>query len=82
MKPAAFQRNALWVICGTRWIHYFYELEGISGSGRWYRGIISEDTAATMTPEKATAWLEQLDQYMYGGSYFTTDGAYGKGTIS
>jgi hypothetical protein len=68
--------------CGTKWINYFYEVEGFSGSGRWYRGIIGEEAAATISASTAATWLEQLDQYMYGGSYFDSEGAYGRGRIS
>jgi hypothetical protein len=69
--------------CGTRWIHYFYEIEGISNSGRWYRGMIGEKgDAADITPGIAVRWLEQLEQYVYGGSYFNTEGAWGKGKIT
>jgi len=68
--------------CGTKWINYFYEVEGFSKSGRWYRGIIGEEAAATISASNAAAWLEQLDQYMYGGSYFGTEGAYGSGQLT
>ncbi|MGA0606575.1 hypothetical protein ACO2Q0_11285 [Phenylobacterium sp. VNQ135] len=60
--------------CGRLWLRYEYE--AFSRSGRWARGRISDDEAATVTPETAIAYLNGLSWYLYGGSYF--DGVGGR----
>jgi hypothetical protein len=67
--------------CRIKWLHYFYENEAFSKSGRWYRGLISEQEIAKLLPEKAVSHLENLKWYIYGGSYFETTGKYGSGKI-
>lgn len=67
--------------CGSVWLSYFVEYESRTASGRSYRGIIKEQDRATMTPESAVAYLEQLDWYIYGGSYFSSTGKVGKGKL-
>jgi hypothetical protein len=62
--------------CGRQWLHYLVEYEAISRSGRWARGLISDDAAHTITPEAAVPYLHGLDWYLYGGSYF--DGITGR----
>lgn len=54
--------------CGRRWLGYAWEVEGISRSGRWYRGLTRADVEITV--ENAAATLESLDWYWAGGSYF------------
>jgi hypothetical protein len=56
--------------CGRAWLHYFWELEAFSGSGRWYRGPLSDAQARAVTAETAAATLEALPWYLAGGSYF------------
>lgn len=68
--------------CGRHWLRYFLEYEAFSKSGRWYRGLISEDVAHTVTPSSAVAILENLDWYFYGGSYFDTAGKKGSGPLA
>ena len=67
--------------CGRKWLHYQIEYEAFSGSGRWYRGLISDDLLKTVTPESAVVILEGLDWHFYGGSYFKTQGRKGSGQI-
>ena len=50
------------------------EYEAFTASGRWFRGILSEKDALTITPENAIAYLESLPWYFAGGSYFQSTG--------
>lgn len=61
--------------CGQRWLRYFFELEAISGSGRWYRGLVSEEEAEGLTPTTAVEILCRRPWHFYGGSHFRTTGA-------
>ena len=56
--------------CAQQWIRYHYENEGLSGSGRWYLGAISDLQANTMHVNQAKAILEGLEWYWVGGSYY------------
>lgn len=56
--------------CNRLWLHYRVEYEAFVGSGRWARGLIPDDVAAAMTPERAVDYLHGLDWYLYGGSFF------------
>lgn len=56
--------------CGRCWLHYFFEFEHLSRSGRWYRGLLCPEQAAAVTAANAAAILENLDWYFAGGSYF------------
>ncbi|MBD2701367.1 hypothetical protein IC229_12010 [Spirosoma sp. BT702] len=66
--------------CGTAWITYQVESEAFERSGRWFRGIL---TAAKqeIRPEDVVTYLEQLDWYIYGGSYFGSSGTYDHGKV-
>jgi hypothetical protein len=66
-------------LCNRKWLRYFVEYESFSKSGRWYLGIISDEDLLEMTPENSIAYIENLDWYFYGGSYFSSVGAIGKG---
>jgi hypothetical protein len=67
--------------CQTQWLHYFLEYEAFPRSGRWFRGPVTEGALAQLTPDKAVAYLEQLDWYLLGGSYFESTGMYGSGKV-
>jgi hypothetical protein len=67
--------------CAQKWLHYFFEIEGQTGSGRWYRGAISNESAEAMTAEHAAGFLEGLESYFVGGSYFGSLGTKGSGSI-
>lgn len=56
--------------CGRYWLHYFYENEGISRSGRFYCGIIPAEIVESVSPSNAIGILESLDWYFCGGSYY------------
>jgi hypothetical protein len=68
--------------CGRHWLHYLVEYEGISRSGRWYRGLISEEVARTVRPEIALEVLQDLAWRFAGGSYFASAGFKTTGAIS
>lgn len=56
--------------CGNKWLHYFVEYEAFSKSGRWYRGVITDEVSKSVTPQNSVAILEGLDWWVRGGSYF------------
>ncbi len=60
--------------CGRHWLRYLVEYEGISRSGRWYRGLISEEVARTVRPEIAPEALQGLAWRFAGGSYSASTG--------
>ena len=64
--------------CGRYWLRYFVEYEAFTGSGRWYMGLISPETARSLRPEAAVEYLNSLEWTFYGGSYF--DGKKGRWT--
>ena len=67
--------------CNRKWLRYFVEYEEFSKSGRWYRGLISEEVASTVTPQSAVEVLGNLDWHFSGGSYFETTGRRSSGPI-
>lgn len=67
--------------CGRKWLHYAVEYEAFSQSGRWYRGVVSEEQAESVTPESAVAILESLDWHLYGGCFFGHAGKRGNGRV-
>ncbi|MFL5539828.1 MAG: hypothetical protein ACJ8J0_12585 [Longimicrobiaceae bacterium] len=60
--------------CGRPWLRYHYEIEAFTGSGRWYRGLVTPEQAARATPHNALEILASLPWHLYGGSYFETTG--------
>jgi hypothetical protein len=62
--------------CGRQWLRYFHENAAFSKSGQWYLGTIDQARAEKLAPEEAKPFLESLDWYYFGGSYF--DGQTGK----
>lgn len=67
--------------CGNHWLHYFVEYEAFAKSGRWFKGVISENEIESITPKNSITFLESLEWYFYGGSYFDSTGKIGKGEI-
>ena len=65
--------------CNRLWLRYFMEEEWHSKSGRWFRGMISEEEAKNIQPETALGLLEKMDFVIYGGSYFDSTGMKGNG---
>jgi hypothetical protein len=56
--------------CHCFWLHYYFVYEHLSRSGRWYRGELTPEIAAIITPQNAAAILEDLAYYFGGGSYY------------
>ena len=56
--------------CARIWLHYHYENEAFSESGRWYRGLISQKTLDVLTAENALEILSKLDWHYCGGSWY------------
>lgn len=56
--------------CGCYWLQYLIEYEYLSRAGRWFRGAITPQVAASVGPETAKKILEGLDWYYRGGSAF------------
>jgi hypothetical protein len=56
--------------CGRRWLHYLMEYEYLSRSGRWFRGVVTPEVAASVKPDDAKRIIEGLDYYFRGGSAF------------
>lgn len=56
--------------CGRYWLHYLVEYEYLTAAGRWFRGILSPEAAASMKAASAKKTLETLDWYFRGGSAF------------
>ncbi|GAA4166641.1 hypothetical protein GCM10022217_40770 [Chryseobacterium ginsenosidimutans] len=69
-------------LCQRIWIHYFVEFESFPKSGRWYKGIVSKKDRSQITPENAVEFLENLEWYVYGGSYFESTGTFGQGKMN
>lgn len=60
--------------CHRKWLRCFTEQEAFSRSGRWYRGLISDEVAKTINTENAVKTLENLEWHFIGGSYFESSG--------
>lgn len=56
--------------CGRSWLHYLMEYEYLSRSGRWFRGVVGSEVAASVKPSEAKVILEGLEWYFRGGSAF------------
>jgi hypothetical protein len=56
--------------CGRYWLEYHVEYEYLTAAGRWFRGLITSETAAAARAESAKQILEGLDWYFRGGSAF------------
>ncbi|SIQ71654.1 hypothetical protein SAMN05880574_12216 [Chryseobacterium sp. RU37D] len=69
-------------LCQRIWINYLVEYEHYSRSGRWYRGIVSKKERPEITPKNAIEFLENLEWYLYGGSYFNSTGIFGQGKLN
>lgn len=67
--------------CSRVWLHYLVEYEAFSKSGRWFSGLLRDETVNSVTPETAVSILEELPWHVYGGSYFNTSGRRGTGLV-
>lgn len=61
--------------CGRRWLRYFVEYESQTGSGRWFRGLITAAAAHDVSARDAVRIMGELPWLFYGGSFFNTAGA-------
>lgn len=68
-------------ICGTLWIKYAFEIEGISRSGQWYRTTITPEETERITTTTALEFIEKSENYFCGGSYFDSHISLGSGKI-
>ena len=58
--------------CGRHWLFYRVEHEAFTGSGRWFRAVVSPEVAEAVTPRTAAVELARSHYRIYGGSYFDT----------
>ena len=56
--------------CGRYWLRYLMEYEYLSRAGRWFRGLVTPEIAASADAESAKSILESLEWYFCGGSAF------------
>lgn len=56
--------------CGRYWLEYCVEYEHLTAAGRWFRGMITPEVAASTAAVSAKSILEGLDGYFRGGSAF------------
>jgi hypothetical protein len=68
-------------LCGSEWLHYLVQYEAFTASGRWYRGLVSQEILKTVIPETAVEILERLPWHFFGGSYFKSTGQKGVSQI-
>lgn len=61
--------------CGRIWLHYHYEIEAFSRSGRWYRAVVTEAEADAVTLISALGLIGSKPWHLYGGSYYESSGA-------
>lgn len=69
-------------LCQRIWVHYFVEFENDSNSVRWYKGIVAKKDLSGITPENAVEHLENLEWYVYGGSFFENVVTFGEGKVN
>jgi hypothetical protein len=65
--------------CGRIWLFYRVEYESFTASGRWFRAVVSKETAEKVTPETAADTIARSDYRILGGSYFDTPGRIERG---
>lgn len=46
------------------------------------QGIVSKKDRPQISPENAVEFLENLDWYVYGGSFFESTGTFGQGKLN
>lgn len=62
--------------CGQIWLESTYEIEGVSKSGRWFRGALSPALVESVTAADASRVLSVLPSYFVGGSHFGEAGMF------
>ncbi|MXS71834.1 hypothetical protein GSF70_11465 [Flavobacteriaceae bacterium W22] len=69
-------------LCQRIWLKYEIESPDNLKYSRWYKGIIAKKEVAVMKPENAVEYLENLDWYICGGSYFGNKEVFKQGNLS
>lgn len=69
-------------LCQRIWIKYAVEVENSPQSERWFKGIVAKKDLSQITPDNAIEHLENLDWYLYGGSFFENKEAFGQGKVN
>lgn len=67
--------------CGRYWLRYTLVDEANGAWGKWYRGLIAQEAASDLTPERARELLASMKWHFYGGSYYRTAGEYSSGPV-
>ncbi|MBW8522497.1 hypothetical protein K0U91_13390 [Chryseobacterium chendengshani] len=67
-------------LCQRIWIIYLVNSK-LPQSEKWFRGIVAKKDLSSIIPENAVQHLENLEWYLYGGSYFESEGTFGEGKI-
>lgn len=68
-------------LCQRIWIIYSIKSD-LTKTEKWFKGIVAKKDLSSITPENAVQYLENLDWYLYGGSYFENNETFGQGKIS
>ena len=69
-------------LCGRVWLYYEVEYAAFTNSGRWFRGVVGEESINAVTPENATQILAGMEWYIRGGCWFDSGGEVGTGAPS
>lgn len=69
-------------LCQRIWINYAVESENSPELSRWFKGIIAKKEVAEMKPEQAVEYLEKLQWYICGGSFFGNKEVFGEGKLN
>jgi hypothetical protein len=69
---ARFAEVSVWRCrsCNQAWLHYFFEYETHTGSGRWYMVVLSAEEADSVTAENAVGVLLGKPWHIRGGRHF------------
>ncbi|MCE9559811.1 MAG: hypothetical protein K8R88_12775 [Armatimonadetes bacterium] len=57
--------------CGQLWLHYSYEDESVTASGRWYECWLTPFEGSSLNVDSALDILKSKPWHYYGGSYFS-----------
>jgi hypothetical protein len=60
--------------CGPKWIMYFFEHPLIGHSGTWHRWLITDEMASFVRADNAITFIEGLEWYFRGGSFYKSAG--------
>lgn len=52
--------------CGTKWLCYFVEYPAFTSSGRWCRGVVTDDELSRLGTEMVLSCLGGLPWHLYG----------------